>query len=255
LEFAPGSFQGITLSGDDISNVKRVRARREVQRRPEMLPVDRRGAFDLVQRTLTESDARREAERCLQCSTLCDKCVEVCPNRANYTYAVSPLNVTLPRILCQDAKLTVAGEERFAVEQVRQIIHVDEFCNECGNCATFCVHEGEPYREKPRLFLTASGFHAEADNAFYVEEDDKGWTIKRREDGKESWLSVAGGAEEMVFENDRLRVTLSPSDFSVQTMELKQDLPGVQSLVGMAEMYVILKGITASLPFLPFGKP
>ena len=28
-----------------------------------------------------------------------------------------------------------------------------DFCNECGNCVTFCPTSGEPYRDKPRLYL------------------------------------------------------------------------------------------------------
>jgi putative selenate reductase len=148
----------------------------------------------------------------------------------------------------------VAGAEAFRVEQVRQIIHVDDFCNECGNCATFCVHRGEPYRDKPRLFLVEGHFRSEDDNAFYIEKHEKGWAIKRRKDGQECWLSAADDTGEIAFENDWLRVTLSSPDFQVQEMELKQAFQGEFSLVDAAEMRTILKGVTISLPFLPFGR-
>jgi putative selenate reductase len=241
------------LSEGEILQVKRVRARKEAQHKPEMVPVARRSGFHLVEQTLTADAARREASRCLQCSTLCDKCVEVCPNRSNYAYFVSPVNVMVSQLSCHNGGLAVTGEEVFQVEQMRQIIHVDDFCNECGNCATFCVHEGKPYREKPRLFLKESDFKSEDDNAFYIERDKKGWTVKRREGGREWQLSLASGADEMAFQNDWLRATLSASDFRAKTMELKQDFQGGFSLVGAAEMYVLLKGVTTSLPFLPFG--
>jgi len=218
-----------------------------------MLPVARRGGFDLVEETLTEDASRSEAARCLQCSTFCDKCVEVCPNRCNYAYFVSPVNVMLPQLSCQNGRLAVTGEKLFQVEQVRQIIHVDDFCNDCGNCATFCIHKGQPNREKPRLFIRESDFKSEDDNAFYIENDNRTWAIRRREGGKESRLSAASAADEMAFENDWLRMTFSPCDFRVKTMELKQDFQGEFSLVGAAEMVVILKGVTTSLPFLPFG--
>ena len=240
------------LSEGEILQVKRVRTRKEAQHKPEMVPVARRSGFDLVEQTLTEDAGRREAARCLQCSTFCDKCVEVCPNRSNYTYSISPVNVMVPQLSCHNGRLAVTGEKVFQVEQVRQIIHVDDFCNECGNCTTFCVHEGKPYREKPRLFLKESDFESEDDNAFYIEKDKKGWTIKRREGGKEWQLSVASGVDEMAFQNDWLRVTLSASDFRVKTTELKRDFQGEFSLLGAAEMYVLLKGVTTSLPFLPF---
>jgi len=250
VEFARPAVRLPALSEGEIVRVKRARARKEAQHRPEMLPPAQRGGFDLVEATLTEEAALAEAARCLQCSTLCDKCVEVCPNRANYTYFVPPVSLTLPVVSCRQGRLTVTGEETFRVAQRRQIIHVDDFCNECGNCATFCVHDGRPYRDKPRLFLMESDFEREEDNAFYIERSERGWTIRRREGGKESRLSVESGTGEMEFENDLLRISLS-SDFQISGMELKEAFDGAFSLTGAAEMAVILKGIITSLPFLP----
>jgi hypothetical protein len=61
---------------------------------------------------------------------------------------------------------------------------------------------------------------------------------------------VENGSDEMNFENDLLKIRLS-SDFQTKAMELKEDFQGEFSLAGPAEMYVILKGLSASLPFLP----
>jgi len=237
------------LSEEEIVRVKRVRARKASQNKGGMLPLEQRGGFDLVEATLTEETALAEAARCMQCSSFCDKCVEVCPNRANYTFFVSPVSLTLPVVSCQQGRLMVIGEEVFRVEQPRQIIHVDDFCNECGNCATFCVHDGRPYADKPRLFLRENDFEQEDDNAFYVERGGGGWVIRRREGGEESRLSVESGTGETSFENDLLRMGIS-SDFQVKTMELKEEFEGGFSLTEVAEMAIILKGITASLPFL-----
>jgi putative selenate reductase len=172
--------------------------------------------------------------------------VEVCPNRANFSYTISPVSLALPQLSCQNGGLVVTGEEAFGVEQARQIIHVDDFCNECGNCATFCVHQGKPYLDKPRLFLERSDFEQEEDNAFYIE----GSTIRRREGGRESLLSLGDGT--MVFENDLLRIDLSP-DFEIRDTKLKQPFEGAFSLAKAAEMALILKGITGSLAFLPIS--
>ena len=240
------------LSEEEIVGLKRTRARKEPQNRAKALPLERRGGFDLVEETLIEEAALSEAARCLQCSTLCDKCVEVCPNRANYTYTLPPVSLRLPKISCQQGKWTVTGEEAFRLDQTRQIIHIDDFCNECGNCETFCVHEGKPYLDKPRLFLRESDFEQEEDNAFYVEKDATGWTIRRQEGGRESRLSVEDGSDEVLFENDLLKIRVSSADFQIKAMELKKDFQGEFSLVGPAEMYVILKGLSKSLSFLPF---
>lgn len=241
------------LSEEEIVQMKHVRARKVAQYRGAILPPEERGGFDLIEATLTEEEALGEAARCMQCSNFCDKCVEVCPNRANYAFFVSLMSPTLPKVSCQQSGLRVSGEEVFRVAQARQIIHVQDFCNECGNCATFCVHDGKPYEDKPRLFLEKSDFEREEDKAFYIERGEREWTIRRREGGKESRLSVESETEEMIFENEWLRMRLS-SNFRIKSMKLKKDFRGEFSLVGPAEMYVILKGVTTSLPFLPFAR-
>jgi putative selenate reductase len=251
IETVPPAIALPRLSEEERVSLKRTRARKEPQQKAQMLPLEQRDGFDLVEETLTEEAALSEAARCMQCSILCDKCVEVCPNRANYTFLISPVSLTLPKISCQRGKLMASGEEVFRLDQARQIIHIDDFCNECGNCETFCVHDGKPYLDKPRLFLKESDFEQEDDNAFHIERSAKGWTIRRREGGKESRLAVENGSDEMNFKNDLLRIRLS-SDFQTKAMELKKDFQGQFSLAGPAEMYVILKGLSASLPFLPF---
>jgi len=254
LSFDRPSVQLPVLSEEEIVQVKRVRARRVPQNKGEVLPLAQRGGFDLVEATLTEEAAPLEAARCMQCSSFCDKCVEVCPNRANYTFLVSPVSLTLPVVSCQQGRLAVTGEEVFRIEQARQIIHVDDFCNECGNCAAFCVHDGKPYLDKPRLFLEEGDFEQEDDNAFYIERGEAGWVIRRREGGKESRLSVKSGAGEMDFENELLRMSIS-SVVRVKSLELKDEFEGPFSLVGAAEMTAILQGITSSLPFLLYANP
>jgi len=241
------------LSEEEIVQMKHFRARKEAQYMGTMLPPEERGGFDLIEATLTEEKALREAARCMQCSNFCDKCVEVCPNRANYTFFVSPMSLTLPKVSCQQGGLRVSGEEVFRVAQTRQIIHVQDFCNECGNCATFCVHDGKPHADKPRLFLEKGDFEQEDGNAFYIEKGGREWTIRRREGGKESRLSVEDGVKKLIFENERLKMELAP-DFKIKSMKLKKDFQGGFSLVGPAEMYVILQGVTTSLPFLPFAR-
>ena len=90
-----------------------------------------------------------ESARCLGCRALCMKCVEVCPNRAN----------TLVRV--------AAGfRDEF------QIVHIDAFCNECGNCATFCPWEGRPYKDKLTVFATEEDFTDSTNPGFFLTEDD-----------------------------------------------------------------------------------
>ncbi len=231
------------LTADEIAQVKGVRARKLPQCQPQMLPVAQRDGFDTVELTYGEDAARSEAARCVQCAAFCDKCVEVCPNRANYTYLLEPAGWSLPLLSCSDGALVVTGAEPFAVQQGRQIIHVDDYCNECGNCATFCVHQGKPYTEKPRLFFQQHDFQLEDDNAFFI----AGGTIRRREAGRELSLALNNGT--ITYEDQRVRVCLA-ADWSVQELALKEPFEGALSLRRAAEMAVILRGVANSLPFL-----
>ncbi|MCX7971184.1 MAG: putative selenate reductase subunit YgfK, partial [Negativicutes bacterium] len=78
------SYKEYATVGDaDIIGLKHQRCRKSGQEKEYSLPAEERHGFALVEHTLTEEQAVREANRCLQCTSFCDKCVEVCPNRAN----------------------------------------------------------------------------------------------------------------------------------------------------------------------------
>ena len=243
IEFQPPPARMPELSQDEIVATKRVRANKIPAFEPDMLPVSGRAGFACVEQTLSEEAARAEAARCLQCSAFCDKCVEVCPNRANYTYLVEPASWTLPVLSCQNGELVVTGSEAFAVTQSRQIVHVEDLCNLCGNCATFCVHHGKPYADKPRLFLDQADFLEETDNAFHLSEG----VLRRREGGQEARLTLENGT--IIFENGHLRLTFSP-ELGLRKMDLKQAFEGRFSSREAAEMVVLLRGLMASTRFL-----
>ena len=80
----------------------------------------------------------QEGSRCLQCSTVCENCVDSCPNRANVAIAMA--------------------------DGSHQILHVDKMCNECGNCTQFCPYASEPCHDKFTLFQTAEDM-ADSHNA------------------------------------------------------------------------------------------
>jgi putative selenate reductase len=114
----------------------------------------------LTSKEFTDKEfAATEAARCMECSYLCNKCVDVCPNRANV--AIDVRNIGL-----------------FA--DPFQILHLDAYCNECGNCETFCPYDGGPYRKKFTLFSRKDDFESSENSGFVVEDED----ILVRLDGK-----------------------------------------------------------------------
>jgi len=173
---------------------------------------------------------------------VCDKCVEVCPNRANLSYVVDPVHWRLPLFACQEGQARVVGLESFAVEQRRQILHVDDFCNECGNCTTFCVHQGRPFADKPRLFLDEAAFGREEDNAFFLEDN----AIRRRERGREFKMTREEG-DRYLLETDEMALRFVPSwqgmSWTIEDVRLVREFEGTRSLATAAEMAVILKAV------------
>jgi putative selenate reductase len=70
-----------------------------------------------------------------------------------------------------------------------QIIHLDAYCNECGNCGHFCPWEGRPYTDKPTIFSTAEDFEA-SENLGWLVADGK---VRIRFNGREKTLTLEGG--------------------------------------------------------------
>ncbi len=108
---------------------------------------------------LREPHYRNDGGRCLDCSRLCENCIDVCPNRAN-------------------VEIKVPGNP------VPQVLHIDRLCNECGNCDTFCPYEGAPYKEKFTLYDTLEDFEAGTNEGLVFTHDGSAFTIRlRKKDG------------------------------------------------------------------------
>ncbi len=88
-----------------------------------------------------------DADRCLHCDTVCENCVDVCPNRANLSIKIDGL------------------------EQA-EIVHFDDFCNECGNCTMFCPYDGAPYLEKLTYFSSEESFNDSKNPGFCFKENE-----------------------------------------------------------------------------------
>ncbi len=130
------------------------RARRSPAMPVPQLPPASRHSFAMVSQPYDADSARREAARCLACHLFCDVCVGVCPNRANVSYETTPRTWLLPPV-------SDGARRDFVVEQAMQVANIKDYCNECGNCVSFCPTSGRPFADKPRLALTRESFDAE----------------------------------------------------------------------------------------------
>ncbi len=134
------------------------------------LDVDHRKNFNLIQTPLTETEAITEAGRCLQCDEVCSVCSTVCPNMALFTYTASPFFMRAPKIMVEEGGAATFIKGFFGISQKYQILHIADWCNQCGNCNTFCPTSGAPYLEKPHLYLSKTSFE-EAEDGFFVDGD------------------------------------------------------------------------------------
>jgi putative selenate reductase len=213
--------------------------------------LDSRDGFDETTLGYTPEEARAEAARCLDCDTLCSLCVGVCPNMALLTYETAPARVDVPTMAVAGGTARVIGTSPFAVGQSFQVAVLADMCNECGACVTACPTSGRPYRDKPRLYVDAADFAAEASNAFRLLG---GGVIEGRFAGATHRLAAADGR--LVYEAPGLRATLDRATLAVLEAFPTADAPAAGaaasvSLEPAAVLATLLAGVTGSLPHIP----
>ena len=195
---------------------------------PERSP-DRRFDFDLVVQTLDEDAARQEARRCLQCDLICNICTTVCPNRANVAYRIDPLEFTLQRAFRMGDGIQVEDLETVQIRQPFQIINIGDFCNECGNCTTFCPTSGEPYRIKPKFYLTEESFGSEENG--YMFANGK---LLARVDGALKTITMQTDA--LLYESENVSVRINPRTYGAEEVAFKSDAVDTADLRHAAQM-------------------
>ena len=102
------------------------------------------------------------------CLKSCGICVDVCPNRANMRVAVEGLSANY------------------------QITHVENMCNECGNCHMFCPKGGFPYLKKTTIYQDLEEYQNSKNTGLLRIGEDK---FLLREDGKE-YIYIANSKDE-----------------------------------------------------------
>ena len=71
-------------------------------------------------------------------------------------------NIPIYKISKSGNEISVKTESNFSIIQKNQILTIGDFCNECGNCNTFCPTNGAPYKTKPIFYLKEESFDNES---------------------------------------------------------------------------------------------
>ncbi len=188
---------------------------------------------------LSEVEAKQEASRCLYCDDICNVCVTVCPNRANYAYEQQPITYHLQKAVKKEND-TIAFEEDaiFKVTQQYQVLNIADFCNECGNCTTFCPTSGAPFKDKPKFHLTIKSFN-ETDNGYYLSKISGKLVLILKEKNQIKTLTLHDN--KFTYETDQLIATFKSDDFRL--IDVKFLVPCVvqSNFAIAAEMSVLIR--------------
>ena len=116
----------------------------------------------------------------------CNKCILVCPNAANFAIPSEPGEHTVYQYHIAGDHLEYSLSGTFQLEKPFQIANIADWCNECGNCDTYCPEHGGPFIEKPRFFLTAETYgQFRRYDGFYFRDR---YTLQGRLNGEEYLL-------------------------------------------------------------------
>ncbi len=204
---------------------------------PQETPLSDRKNFQLVTSTLTQEEAITESSRCLQCDVLCNVCTTVCPNLAFKSYQIVPVHYHLSKLVIHNNQVHLADDVAFKVDQPYQILHQEEWCNQCGNCTTFCPTSGAPWREKPHVYFSKSALQQNGDGYYF---DDEQQCLHRLNQG--SWATLKQENDQFLFSEAGVELQLNASTFDIVGWHLDSKENKEITLSNAAEMSVVWQG-------------
>jgi putative selenate reductase len=214
-----------------------------------VLPLTDRHGFDEVLKPFTAESAALEASRCLDCDDLCSLCVTVCPNRANQAYDIKPFSMQLPLLVQRQGSLVAEGAKAFRVDQRVQTLNIADFCNDCGNCDTFCPAAGAPYKDKPRFWIDEEGYREAKGDAFRLLRKPAGLALEARLGGKSYSLEVQGDLAQ--YRCEQMSARLRTGTWTLLDWEARTVLPeGTQIDLSACFTLVALLRVEKALPTL-----
>ena len=200
------------------------------------IPVSKRGKDQIVEISLTENEAINEASRCLLCDEICDVCVSVCPNRANYSYEVKPFQLQLQKATNDNGKIKIEDDGIFKIEQKYQVLNIDNFCNECGNCETFCPTAGKPYKDKPKVYLDRKSFDR-GEKGYFLDTDVLFYKLDKE------IYTLQKDSNFYNFQSEKFFAKLDKNDLSINKIKFKNRRINKISTKIAVEMKIIMYAI------------
>ncbi|MFZ4401526.1 MAG: 4Fe-4S dicluster domain-containing protein, partial [Bacteroidales bacterium] len=171
---------------------------------------------------------------------VCNICVTVCPNFANYAYQIIPQSIHLPKAVATEKGVILEEYKIYEVKQSTQIINIADFCNECGNCETFCPTSGAPFKEKPHFHLSLKSFK-DAEKAYYLNKMKERSVLIYKD--KQSIKTLTLSNNIYIYETDQIYAEISIDNFKVEKVIFKASCVKEAYFDFAAEMFVLMKGV------------
>ncbi len=217
-----------------------------IHSRPPAEPTEEeRRTFSLLSPEQDGKTMTEEAGRCLWCDEICSICTTVCPNFANRTCRVTPFSHMLQKaVKKEDGNIEFEEDSVFEIRQLYQILHIANFCNECGNCKTFCPTSGAPYLEKPKFWLTTKSFNEAEEGYFLTVLRGRKNLIHKR---KGSFATMTEIADKYIYETDFVSATFDRKNFRLTEVKFLTPCIKEAHFQKAAEMAVLLQGAESLL--------
>jgi len=194
--------------------------------------------FNIISDSLTKEQAMAEASRCLYCDVVCDVCTSVCPNLALYPYDVEPVSYKLKKIVANGGDFIIVDDKEFSIAQKNQIMHLADWCNECGNCNTFCPSQGAPYKEKPHLYLDKQVF-MQVDEGYYFDMNEGEKILYKKANDIFSLTNESG---QFKYQFGESFVLLNKDTMEIISFELTDSDVSEIEINNAVQMSIILQG-------------
>jgi len=137
----------------------------------------------------------------------------------------------------------VVTNGQIELTQPYQVINIPDFCNECGNCKTFCPTSGAPCFAKSHVHISAASLEAHGEG-FYMATPE---VMHIMAGGKKGILTDSGAT--YLYEDAEVKFNLDRDTLQASNVTLKGTVKN-KKLRRVAEGAVLFTMLKGRYPFV-----
>jgi putative selenate reductase len=154
---------------------------------------------------------------------------------------MEPKELKIQQVRRKGGEIEISDLETLRIEQRPQILNIGDYCNECGNCATFCPTSGAPYLDKAKFHVAKESF-ASARVGYHFTSANH---LMCREGGRSASLDIT--PDGYIYENDEVRAVLGKG-YDVVKVDMKVNGDADVNLRHAVVMALLSKSVRQVLP-------